>query len=176
MPRKDLVTAVCAASSLLFAGCGTVREQTPVAARPADKVPADAIAPPKTPAPRPRIKTLSAAKPRPKQAVPTANTVTTQLPGLVQGSFRWTDPGRSFTATANDVRPEVPPVPLFRQAIVLADVRAALASSPARPKADFRHGALSIEFRGANDAQIADAVNRVFATGAIERVDATIVE
>jgi hypothetical protein len=62
------------------------------------------------------------------------------------------------------------PVPLFRQAIVLANVRAAVADLPAPPQAEFRQGLLTLKFRGANSDQIAAGVNRAMSIPDVARV------
>ena len=67
------------------------------------------------------------------------------------------------------VRPEQP-VPLFRQAIVLANVRSAVADLPAPPQAEFRQGLLTLKFREATPGQVSAAVNRVMALPDVARV------
>ncbi len=61
-------------------------------------------------------------------------------------------------------------MPLFRQAIVLAAVRAAVAGSPAVPKAEFRHGLLTLTFAQGTPAQIATAVNSAIAVPEVVRL------
>jgi hypothetical protein len=66
--------------------------------------------------------------------------------------------------------PATQPVPLFRQAIVLANVRAAVADLPSPPQAEFRQGLLTLKFRGASSDQIAAAVNRAMTVPDVARV------
>ena len=88
-----------------------------------------------------------------------------------------TPPSGASTApfsSALIIKPGAPatqqPVPLFRQAIVLANVRAAVADLPAPPQAEFRQGLLTLKFRGANSDQIAAAVNRAMTVPDVARV------
>ena len=62
------------------------------------------------------------------------------------------------------------PVPLFRQAIVLANVRAAVAGLPAQPKAEFQRGLLTLTFPRGTQAEMAAAVNRAFAVPEVSRI------
>jgi len=62
------------------------------------------------------------------------------------------------------------PVPLFRQAIVLAKVRAAVAGLPAQPKAEFQRGLLTLTFPRGTQAEMAAAVNRAFAVPEVSRI------
>lgn len=61
-------------------------------------------------------------------------------------------------------------VPLFRQAIVLANVRAAVSGLPNAPQAEFRQGLLTLSFKGASEEQISAAVNRTMAISEVTRV------
>lgn len=67
-----------------------------------------------------------------------------------------------------------PPVPLFRQAIVLANVRAAVADLPSPPHAEFRQGLLTLKFREASPEQISTAVNRAMTVPEVTRVRTVI--
>jgi hypothetical protein len=62
------------------------------------------------------------------------------------------------------------PVPLFRQAIVLANVRAAVAGLPAPPQAEFRQGLLTLKFRGASEKEITAALQRTMEVAEVTRV------
>ena len=62
------------------------------------------------------------------------------------------------------------PVPLFRQAIVLANVRAAVAGLPAQPKAEFQRGLLTLTFPRGTQAEMAAAMNRAFAVPEVSRI------
>jgi len=66
--------------------------------------------------------------------------------------------------------PATQPVPLFRQAIVLANVRAAVAGLPAPPQAEFRQGLLTLRFRETTPDQVAAAVNRAMSVPEVTRV------
>ncbi len=62
------------------------------------------------------------------------------------------------------------PVPLFRQAIVLANVRAAVAGLPAQPKTEFQRGLLTLTFPRGTQAEVAAAVNRALAVPEVSRL------
>lgn len=66
--------------------------------------------------------------------------------------------------------PATQPVPLFRQAIVLANVRAAVAGLPAPPQAEFRQGLLTLRFRETTPDQVTAAVNRAMSVPEVTRV------
>ncbi len=62
------------------------------------------------------------------------------------------------------------PVPLFRQAIVLANVRAAVAGLPAQPKTEFQRGLLTLTFPRGTQAEVATAVNRALTVPEVSRL------
>jgi hypothetical protein len=62
------------------------------------------------------------------------------------------------------------PVPLFRQAIVLANVRAALSGSTPEPRTEFRRGLLSLSFDQGNPSQIASSINRALSVPEVNRL------
>jgi hypothetical protein len=66
------------------------------------------------------------------------------------------------------------PVPLFRQAIVLANVRSAVADLPAQPKAEFQRGLLPLTFPRGKQAEVAAAVNRAFAVPEVSRIQVVL--
>ncbi len=66
--------------------------------------------------------------------------------------------------------PDAPTVPLFRQAIVLAAVRAAVAGCASPPSAEFKHGLLTLTFAGGTPTEIASAINRAIAVPDVVRV------
>ena len=171
MPRKGLVLLLCV-GPLFAAGCAAPRGNTsPIpAVSPAEARPA----PPEPSRHFQRTEARSPAKPTPARPARAPQPAASRLPEMVNGSFAWIESGRSFSASAGKQPSGATPVPLFRQAIVLADVRAALASSPARPVATFRQGTLTLSFSGGSDSEIADAVNRALQTGEVSRVEATI--
>lgn len=172
MLRKNLVPVLCA-SILAGAGCSAVQQPRSAPEALPPKQATGRISTPIIPSGAQAARS-PALKPRTSQPAP-PQTARPGLAGLVNGSFAWIEPDRSFAVTKNNQGPDAP-VPLFRQAIVLADVRAALASSAARPNAEFRNGTLSLTFNRASEAEIADAVNRALGAGGVRRISATIAE
>lgn len=158
MARKVLLG--CISAALAFAGCTTARE------KPAPSTPASvAPAPKPDPTPTPVVaKTKPRSTPRPAPRPATAPAPTrSDLPGLIGGGATWVDPGR--TLVVNRGTPGArQPVPIFRQAGVLAAVRANLAGAPAKPHAEFRRGVLTLTFDGGDNAEIAAAVRRAMNT------------
>ena len=156
MPRKKLIAASCVAV-LLVPACASLRP-TDITTTP----PGVATAPSLTAAPKPT--------PRPIPR-PTAKPVT--------GPARPTTPIR-----ANVVRegnsllisrgPTTAPVPLFRQAIVLASVRAAVAGLPAQPKAEFQRGLLTLNFPTGTQPEITTAINRAIEVPEVNRLRANL--
>lgn len=86
---------------------------------------------------------------------------------LIRAKSSWIEQGRSLAVIRNAPGQ---PVPLFRQAIVLAEVRATLAKTPVRPKAEFRRGQLTLTFSRGTPAQIADAINRTIGIPEVQRL------
>jgi hypothetical protein len=66
--------------------------------------------------------------------------------------------------------PAAAPVPLFRQAIVLANVRAAVAGLPAQPRAEFQRGLLTLTFPRGTGPEVAAAVNRAIEVPEVTRL------
>ena len=109
-----------------------------------------------TPPRRPEARTRS-APPRPKPvASPSSASVVAAPP--------------STAIISKPGAPATQPVPLFRQAIVLANVRAAVADLPAPPQAEFRQGLLTLKFREATSDQVTAAVNRTMSVPEVTRV------
>ncbi len=81
---------------------------------------------------------------------------------MINAHARWVDYGQSMVVTRGDT-PDAPTVPLFRQAIVLAAVRAAVAGCTSPPVAEFKRGLLTLTFAGGSPAEIANAINRAIA-------------
>lgn len=79
------------------------------------------------------------------------------LPPLLHGNASWNTYGRDLVVTHRVVSQ---PVPIFRQAIVLAAVRAELAKSPIEPKAEFLKGILTLTFDRGTSAEVAADINR----------------
>ena len=65
-------------------------------------------------------------------------------------------------------------VPLFRQAIVLANVRAAVAGLPVPPKAEFNRGLLTLTFPPGSTTDAAAAINQVLAVPEVTRLRAKL--
>jgi hypothetical protein len=78
---------------------------------------------------------------------------------LVKADTAWLDDGRTFLARREQAASN-DGVPLFRQAIVLASVRAGLAGTPAAPQAEFRNGLITLTFDRGTPQQIAASVNK----------------
>jgi hypothetical protein len=158
MARKVLLG--CMAAALALAGCTTAREK-PVPSMPTSV----ASAPKPTPTPVPAVaKTKQRSTPRPTpRPTPTPAPARSDLPAMIGGGAKWVDPGR--TLVVNRGTPAArQPVPIFRQAGVLAAVRANLAGSPAKPRAEFRRGLLTLTFDSGNNAEIAAAVRSAMNT------------
>ena len=125
MSGKVLIAA-CVAALLLAAGCTRVQEQAPPQKT-------AAVAPPPNAAPKP-VPERPPAKPAQVTAAPAASREPAapppprraSLPALIKADTAWIDYGKVLVVTRGNHQP----VPLFRQAIVLASVRAAVAGSP----------------------------------------------
>jgi hypothetical protein len=90
---------------------------------------------------------------------------------LIKGQSRWTDGSRTALVVTDQRGPgSDDPVPLFRQAIVIASVRSAVAGSPAAPEAAFRNGQLTLAFRRGSPSEVAAAVNRALAVPEVTRL------
>lgn len=114
------------------------------------------------PAPPRRPHAKSAPTPTPAPAAPVGKTSYSTLPSMITDRVSWTDQGRSM-AVVRDAAAADKTVPLFRQAIVLGQVRSALADSEAAPAATFGHGALTLDFSRGSAEEIAAAVNKALA-------------
>ena len=161
MSRKSLLTVPLA---LLLGGCAAFR---PTAAPPAT-TPQQPAAPPRevaapTPKPTPRPGPRPAAKPTPSPNRTPAAAET------IQGSVQ--QDGNALIITRGAA---APPVPLFRQAIVLANVRAAVAGLPIQPKAEFQRGLLTLTFPPARQSEVTAAINRALAVPEVNRVRANL--
>ena len=66
------------------------------------------------------------------------------------------------------------PVPLFRQAIVLASVRAAVAGLPAQPKAEFNRGLLTLTFPPGSKTEVTAAINKALTVPEVTRLRANL--
>lgn len=152
------------ASAALLTGCATT---PPPATLPTKKsaaaVHSDALPPPtstqiRKPAPLPPT-AAAKAKPAPSK----------KLADLINGTV--VQNGRNLTVTRGTPQP---PVPLFRQAIVLATVRTTLNSSSVTPQASFQRGELHLRFERSTNEQIASTINRVLDVSEVTRLHATI--
>jgi hypothetical protein len=92
-----------------------------------------------------------------------------QIMSLVEADTSWIDYGSTFLVTRRNTA-TVPTVPLFRQAIVVAAVRAALAGLPAEPTAEFSGGALTLSFARGSAIEVASAINRAIAVPEVLRL------
>jgi hypothetical protein len=147
----------------LLAGCAILSPKPPVAPAQSKDIAAPAIRASGTETkvtPRRNDTRVRPSSSRPKPAT-TSPTPSTQASTAPFSSAPIIKPGAPTTQQ---------PVPLFRQAIVLANVRAAVADLPAPPQAEFRQGLLTLKFRGANSDQIAAAVNRAMSVPDVARV------
>lgn len=156
---------VAALLALAAAGCSTVRDTAPSAPAPATIIAATARPQPqptpvKKTAPRPAKPTPPAPKPAPQ---------TTPASGINANVTRGS--GNSLLVSRG---PKADPVPLFRQAIVLADVRASLAGLPAEPKAEFQRGLLTLTFPRASQAQVTAAINKALTVPEVTRLRANL--
>ncbi|MFZ4483338.1 MAG: hypothetical protein ACOYOL_05075 [Chthoniobacterales bacterium] len=88
---------------------------------------------------------------------------------MVQGDTSWIDYGSSFLVTRRGTT-TVPAVPLFRQAIVVAAVRATVAGQPAEPTAEFSSGALTLTFTRGSPEEVASTINRAIAVPEVLQV------
>jgi outer membrane biosynthesis protein TonB len=165
MTGKTPIIAMLAALSL--AACTSVRE-TP--APPAQTV--ATTAPDLTPQPAPKP-TPPQAKPRPAprpsttRASPTTSTTPPPTATAINARVSREPGGNSLLVTRGTT---AEPVPLFRQAIVLANVRAAVAGLPAQPKAEFQRGLLTLTFPRGTQPEVAAAINRAIELPEVNRL------
>lgn len=165
MPRKVLIRSAILVAAVL-AACTPAREQAPpdqakVAAT--TNVPGiRLVSHPTTPSSAQATGTRTSAPADTTAQRPPART----LPDMIRGNV--VVDGRTLLVSTGRGRSE--PVPLFRQAIVLASVRSAVAGLPAQPTAEFRHGLLTLTFKRGTASQIATAVNRALAVPEVDRM------
>jgi hypothetical protein len=171
MARKTRLQSLLLVA-IFLSGCATARKepaapQYALTAPPTPPRPAATPAPekPKTrPAPRP-------ARPRPQPGAAAENRA--GLPVLIDAGATWTAPGFQSLAVGRGTSPRQP-VPIFRQAGTLAAVRAALADSPAQPRAEFRNGVLTLKFDRGSNEEIASAVNKTLSVTGSRNLQVTL--
>jgi hypothetical protein len=163
MQSKVLIAAGVVA--LLITGCTTPNRETTVPNKqPAPSATIRSAASSTSPQTAIRSPTVSASANTTKATPPAP---TTDIIALIRAKATWIEPGRSLAVIRSNSEQ---PVPLFRQAIVLAEVRAALARTPARPQAELRRGQLTLIFSEGTSAQIADAINRTIGIPEVQRL------
>lgn len=167
MASKVLIVILTLAAVIL-AGCATTPPTTMAEVK-REASPPSAHAT-KTPASKP---TAPAPEARPASGEPTTKLPApprgTQIMSLVEGDTSWIDYGSSFLVTRRNTT-SLPPVPLFRQAIVVAAVRAAVAGLPAEPTTEFSGGTLTLNFARGSPVEVASAINRAIAVPEVLRL------
>lgn len=161
MSGKALIIII--ASAALLAGCATTPPSSPL---PTEKQ-APAVTSTDLPAPVATLRLKPA--PRPPAAASAKPVSSKNLADHINGTV--VQNGHNLTVTRGTPQP---PVPLFRQAIVLATVRTTLNNSPAAPQASFQRGELHLRFDRGTNEQIATAINRVLNVSEVNRLHATI--
>ncbi len=157
MPRKNLIVACCVVTGLTT-GCASLR---PPEVAPAPLEETSSVQPALAPKPTPRRTQQPAVQRAPRPAAAAAPTVATPIRANVVNE------GNSLLVTRSTA---AAPVPLFRQAIVLANVRAAVAGLPAQPKAEFQRGLLTLTFPRGTQPEVATAINRTLAIPEVTRL------
>lgn len=165
MPRKVLIIAL-AGTIPVFTACTKARKEAPAPAVVAAVTPASSSAA-KAPRPAPQRTPPRDKPPVAETAAPAPRTTQPELPSLIQASASWVEYGKTLSVT----RGQSQPVPLFRQAIVLAAVRSAVAGSAAAPRAEFRNGRLTLAFDRGTNPEIAAAVNRALSVPEVTRLE-----
>lgn len=165
MPRKNLVITACTAA-LLAGGCASWRPPavtTPAPPPESGISPRAVAAPAPTPTRRPAQRPIARPTPRPAPApaAPPAAAIRANV----------TKDGSSLLVARG---PAAAPVPLFRQAIVLANVRAAVAGLPAQPQAEFQRGLLTLTFPRGSQSEITTAINKALAVPEVSRLRANL--
>ena len=130
----------------------------------------------KPPAPTPETKQIVVpSEPAPLPNTPTRRTSAPSKPAKPAATSEASAPvakigaGQAFIVTKPGA-PASPSVPLFRQAIVLANVRASVAGLPHPPQAEFRQGLLTLTFPSGSKADATAAINKALAVPEVTRV------
>jgi len=142
-----------------------------------------------TPAPAPAqapAATAPAVKPKP-QPTPVKKRPTTSRPAKTPATTQpaTTPPSPAAAVNANVTREAgnsllvsrgttAAPVPLFRQAIVLANVRASVAGLPNPPQAEFRQGLLTLTFPPGSQSEATTAINKALTVPEVTRLRANL--
>lgn len=155
MSGKNLMVACCLVTGLTT-GCASLR---PPEVRPAPPEETSSVQLGPAPKPTPR-RTAQPAAPRASRPAPAPGAATPIRANVV-------NEGNSLLVTRSTA---AAPVPLFRQAIVLANVRAAVAGLPAQPKAEFQRGLLTLTFPRGTQPEVATAINRALAIPEVTRL------
>jgi len=168
MTGKAQLMAMLAILSLV--ACTPVRETPPPPS--AATVTPPRVATPSAPAPAPvKVKPRAVPTPAPARVTPRAAPAPSRPAPAINAKVSREPGGQSVLVTRGAA---AEPVPLFRQAIVLANVRAAIAGLPAPPKAEFQRGLLTLTFGQATSEQIASAVNRAIEVPEVTRLRANL--
>jgi hypothetical protein len=156
--------------ALLVAGCTTAREKPPTAPAPevSTATPAPKPKPQPTPAKKRPASTTRSVKPAPP-AAPVA--ATPPRPAAQINATVTRDTDNSLLVSRG---PTTKPVPLFRQAIVLANVRAAVAGLPVQPKAEFNRGLLTLTFPPGSKTEATTAINKALSVPEVTRLRANL--
>ena len=149
---------------LLASGCTTVRE-TPAAA------PA-VVAPAPKAKPQPALVKKPATVSRPAKPSTSSPVATAPQRVAAQINANVTRDANNSLLVSRGTTAE--PVPLFRQAIVLANVRAAVAGLPAQPKAEFQRGLLTLTFPPGSQGEAATAINKALTVPEVTRLRANL--
>jgi len=154
--------------ALLGAGCSTVRETPAPATEPA--VVSAAPAPEAKPKPAPVKKRPTVS--RPAKTPSTSQPVTSaQGPAAAINANVTREAGNSLLVSRGTT---AAPVPLFRQAIVLANVRASVAGLPNPPQAEFRQGLLTLTFPPGSQSEATTAINKALTVPEVTRLRANL--
>lgn len=164
MPRKNLIAVACV-SALLALGYANPHKPQTLAPAAGKTAPPTAASLPGSP--KPLVRPIPRTPPAPQ---PAARTAPTPLPATTIRA-NVISQGNSYLVSRDTA---ADPVPLFRQAIVLANVRAAVAGLPAQPKAEFRRGLLTLTFLDGTQPEIAAAINRALSVPEVTKLRATL--
>ena len=154
---------------ILLSGCASPPQATPpqpVVIRPSAPT---AVKTPPAKALRPRQTPPAVASPPRKKITPKPSPDTASL---VRSDVVKENGGRTLLITRQPSQSK--PVPLFRQAIILAKVRAALTALPVRPQAEFQRGLLTLNFTKGTPTQISGVINRAMQLPEVQRLRANL--